>query len=70
MKFQGQSFAKQVQVDLLALSDDALLFVIEQWGPGKETTGFSADPREASWLALGYRHVSAETTSVLPHHLK
>ena len=39
MKFQGQSFAKQVQVDLLALSDDALLFVIEQWGPGKETTG-------------------------------
>jgi hypothetical protein len=61
MGYSAQSFVKQVQVDLLALSDDDLLHTIEQWGPGRETSASSPDPQEETWLALGYRRLSAET---------
>ncbi len=62
MGYSAQSFVKQVQVDLLALSDDDLLRTIDQWGPGREVCPCSPDPQEATWLALGYqRRLSAET---------
>lgn len=61
MGYSAQSFVKQVQVDLLALSDDDLLHTVDQWGPEKETPACSHDPREDGWLALGYRRLSAES---------
>jgi len=61
MRYQTQTFVKQVQVDLLALSDDDLLHTIDQWRTGKEASGLPHDPQEETWLALGYRRVSAET---------
>lgn len=62
----AQSFVKQVQIDLLALSNDDLLYIIEQWGPGREAAAFSHDPRQETWFALGYRQRAAE--SELPSH--
>ena len=62
MGYSVQSFVKQVQVDLLALSDDDLLHIIDQWGPGREASACSPDPQEETWLALGFqRRLSAET---------
>jgi hypothetical protein len=61
MGYSAQSFVKQVQVDLLALSDNDLLHTIEQWGPGREGSACSPDPQEEAWLALGYRRLPAET---------
>jgi hypothetical protein len=61
MRYQASSFVKQVQIDLLALSDANLCHTIEQWGPGKEPSGLSHDAPEVTWLALGYTHASAET---------
>jgi hypothetical protein len=61
MGYSAQSFVKQVQVDLLALSDDDLLHTIDQWGPGREASACSHVPQEETWLALGYQRLSAET---------
>jgi hypothetical protein len=63
MKMNGQSraFAKQVQVDLLALSDDDLLHTIHHWVDGRNPSGLSLDVPEDTRLALGYTHVIAET---------
>lgn len=61
MRYQTQTFVKQVQVDLLALSDDDLLHTIDQWRTGKELSGLPHDSQEETWFALGYRRVSAET---------
>lgn len=60
MRYQTQTFVKQVQVDLLALSDDDLLHTIDQWRTGKEPSGLPHDPQEDTWFALGYRRVSTE----------
>ena len=61
MRYQAQTFVKQVQVDLLALSDVDLCHTIDQWGPGKEPSGLSHDAWEVSWTALGYTFTPAET---------
>lgn len=61
MGYSAQSFVKQVQIDLLALSDEDLLHTIDQWGPGREGSACSPDPQEEIWLALGYCRLSAET---------
>ncbi|HZU65739.1 MAG TPA: hypothetical protein VFA09_00550 [Ktedonobacteraceae bacterium] len=61
MGYSAQSFVKQVQIDLLALSDDDLLHTIEQWGPGREAPAGSPDPQEEIWLVLGYQRLCAET---------
>jgi hypothetical protein len=61
MRYQASTFVKQVQIDLLALSDADLCHTIDQWGPGKEPSGLSHDAREVTWTALGYTHTSAET---------
>lgn len=61
MGYSAQSFVKQVQVDLLALSDDDLLHTIDQWGPGREASACSPDLQEEIWFALGYQRLSAES---------
>ena len=43
MRYQAQTFIKPVQVDLLALSDADLFQTIDQWGPGKESSGLPYD---------------------------
>lgn len=61
MKMNGQSrtFVKQVQVDLLALSDADLCHIIHQWVDGSNPSGLSLDVSEDTRLALGYTHVPA-----------
>ncbi len=68
MKMNGQSrnFAKQVQVDLLALCDADLFHIIHQWVDGRNLAGLSLDVPEDTRLALGYTRVLAETEA-LPH---
>jgi hypothetical protein len=62
MRYQVQTFVKQVQVDLLALSDADLCHIIDQWGPGKVPSSVSHDAREVTWSALGYTATPAEPT--------
>ncbi len=61
MRYQAQTFIKQVQVDLLALSDADLFQTIDQWRTGKESSGLSHDAPEVTWSALGYTRAPAET---------
>ena len=61
MRYQAQTFVKQVQVDLLALSDADLFHTIDQWRPGKEPPGLSDDRPEVTWSALGYTRTPAAT---------
>src|SRR5258708_19869635 len=60
MRYQAQTFIKQGQIDFLALSDAALSQTIDQWGPGKESSGLSHDAPEVTWSALGYTRAPAE----------
>ena len=68
MKMNGQSrsFAKQVQVDLLALCDADLFHTIHQWVDGRNPSGLTLDVPEDTRFALGYTHILAETET-LPH---
>ncbi|HLZ63987.1 MAG TPA: hypothetical protein VKR06_44230 [Ktedonosporobacter sp.] len=61
MKMNGQtrSFVKQVQVDLLALSDAHLFRTIQQWIDGSSIS-------EDAYIALGYTRVLVEAKP-LPH---
>ena len=61
MRYQTQTFVKQVQIDLLALSDVDLCHTIDQWGPGKAPPGLSHDAHEVAWTALGYTSTPTET---------
>jgi len=61
MRYQAQTFIKQVQVDLLALSDADLFQTIDQWRTVKESSGLSQDAPEVNWSALGYTRTPAET---------
>ena len=51
---QTRTFAKQVQVDLLALSDADLLQIIHTWIDGGVDTGVATTEAEEARLALGY----------------
>ncbi len=66
MKLNGQSrsFVKQVQVDLLALSDADLFHTIHQWVNGRNPSGLSFDVPEDTRFALGYTHAIAETETL------
>ena len=66
MNGQSRTFVKQVQVDLLALSDADLFHTIHQWMDGRNTSGLSFDVPEDTRFALGYTHIPAETEA-LPH---
>lgn len=68
MNSQSRTFVKQVQVDLLALSDTELNRTIHQWVDSKNTYGQYPDVPEDTLYALGYTHmpVECETGFYLP----
>jgi len=59
MNSQSRSFAKQVQVDLLALNDSDLFHIIHQWVEEISSSGLSSVPEEVR-SALGYTRVLTE----------
>jgi len=63
MNGQARTFVKQVQVDLLALSDADLFHTIQQWVDGNDPSAVSFDVPEDTRFALGYTLVPSETTS-------
>lgn len=67
MNSQSRTFVKQVQVDLLALSDTELNRTIHQWVNGKNIYGQYPDVPEDTLYALGYTHMpGADQTSTYP----
>jgi hypothetical protein len=65
MNSQSRSFAKQVQVDLLALDDADLFQLVNQW-VRSNSAGIYFDVPEEVLSALGYTCASAESQT-LPH---
>ena len=63
MNSQSRTFVKQVQVDLLALSDTELNRTIHQWVDGKNTYGQYPDVPEDTLYALGYTHLLGESAT-------
>jgi hypothetical protein len=61
MNGQSRTFVKQVQQDLLALSDTDLSHTIHQWVDGKSAYGEYPGVAEDTLRALGYTHVAPET---------
>ena len=66
MNGQSRTFVKQVQVDLLALSDIDLNSIIHQWVDGKDTYARYPGVAEDTLRALGYMPVSSETEILSP----
>jgi len=68
MNGQSRTFVKQVQVDLLALSDTDLNRTIHQWVDTKNTDAHNPGVAEDTLRALGYTRalVESETRSRLP----
>ncbi len=64
MNAQSRAFAKQVQVDLLALSDADLSLTIQQWMNGGNPSGLPLDIPEDTLFALGYTYVLAEAETL------
>jgi hypothetical protein len=64
MSSQSRSFVKQVQVDLLALSDADLFHTVHQWVEMSDSSGLSLDVLEDIRSALGYTRVLAETKTL------
>lgn len=65
MNKQAQVFARQVQLDLLALSDADLFHIIHMWVNGDlsgPSTAISSEIR----LALGYTLMNGESPSLFP----
>ncbi|MGH2494900.1 MAG: hypothetical protein ACRDIV_09380 [Ktedonobacteraceae bacterium] len=62
MNGQSRTFVKQVQQDLLALSDADLYRTIHQWVDGKNISGQYPAVAEDTLCALGYIRVAAETS--------
>jgi hypothetical protein len=65
MNSQSRSFARQVQVDLLALNDTDLFHIVHHWVEEGDASGLSTTPEEVH-SALGYTHVLTEAQA-LPH---
>lgn len=63
MNKQAQVFARQVQLDLLALSDADLFHTVHMWING-ELSGPSPVISSEAWLALGYTFISDESPSL------
>lgn len=59
MNKQAQVFARQVQLDLLALSDTDLFHIVHVWVNG-EPSGSYADVSSVTRLALGYTLIGGE----------
>ncbi|GHO82914.1 hypothetical protein [Dictyobacter formicarum] len=58
---QSRNFTKQVQTDLLALSNDDLLITIHRWMGGESLVASVLGVAEDTCLALGYTNVSTES---------
>lgn len=67
MSSQSRSFAKQVQVDLLALNDADLFTTVHQWVNGSNATEPAIDLSEEIYIALGYTRTLVQT-GTLSHH--
>ena len=73
MNSRTRTFAKQVQIDLLALSDAELLQIIQQWVNGDPADLLWQAPEE-SMIALGYtvhadaQDVASDTQSKIVKH--
>jgi predicted phosphoadenosine phosphosulfate sulfurtransferase len=65
MNSQSRSFARQVQVDLLALDDTDLFHIVHEWVEEGDASGLSITPEDVH-TALGYTHVLTEAQT-LPH---
>ncbi|MBA2286120.1 MAG: hypothetical protein H0W02_11590 [Ktedonobacteraceae bacterium] len=65
MNSQFRTFAKQVQVDLLALNDADLFRTIHQWVGGENASGASLNVAEDTLLVLGYTREGSETEALL-----
>lgn len=65
MNKQAQVFARQVQLDLLALSDADLSHTIHVWVNGELAGPFTAISAETR-LALGYTLTSGEPSALVP----
>src|SRR3981081_4077672 len=61
MNRQAQTFAKQVQVDLMALSNADLFKTVHLW----VRTGLSYEVEEETWSALGYTRKGGEPPASL-----
>lgn len=59
MNKQAQVFARQVQLDLLALSDTDLFHIVHVW-VNRESSGLYADVSSETRLALGYTLIGGE----------
>jgi hypothetical protein len=68
MNSQNRAFIKQVQMDLLALSDKDLLTIIEQWVHKNILVPSFADACQPTFLALGYTRVSQASTLPYTSH--
>ncbi len=64
MNSRTRAFAKQVQVDLLALSDDDLFYTIHHWIEDQQFVTYSS-LLESCRLALGYTYITNEHFSDL-----
>ena len=62
---QSRSFVKQVQVDLVALSDADLCNVVQQWVDGSRSSPGGLDVPEETRLALGYTPAFVEVEPFL-----
>ena len=62
----NRNFVKQVQVDLLALSDADLLHTVQQWVDERDPSGVSPDISEETLSALGYTRGLAGTQTLSP----
>jgi len=66
MNSQSRSFVKQVQVDLLALSDTDLFQTVHQWVERRNLSELALEVIEDTLIALGY--TSRETLSTEGQH--
>src|SRR5689334_1516808 len=64
MNSQSRSFVKQVQVDLLALSDADLFHTVHQWVERLKLSELSLEPTENTLTTLGYTHIAALSSEV------
>ncbi|GLV56245.1 hypothetical protein KDH_30870 [Dictyobacter sp. S3.2.2.5] len=60
---QSRNFTKQVQTDLLALSDADLFITIHQWMGGDNLDASVLNVAEDTCLALGYTRVSTDSAT-------
>lgn len=64
MNSQSRSFVKQVQVDLLALSDADLFHTVHQWVERLHLSELPPEPTENTLRTLGYTRIPALSSEV------